>query len=234
MNSGDGDLAWSLVTGGEYEDIQWRRLPPARGLHQALRERVIGGFGDTLKTSDPKGMFGLLDRFRILCALRDGPYGIHAINSVAEQILRGDGLIQTNERWYRGRPILINRNDYNLRLFNGDMGVLLQDPEANNTLRVYFPTSEGRLRKIHPVRLPEHETVYAMTVHKSQGAEFSQVLVILPERDSPVLARELIYTGITRTREKVEIWGNEAVFKRAVARHTERMSGLRDLLWEDG
>jgi exodeoxyribonuclease V alpha subunit len=232
VNSGDGDLAWNLVTGGEYEDIQWRRLPPSRGLHQALRERVIGGFGDTLKTSDPKGMFGLLDRFRILCALRDGPYGVHAINSVAEQILRGDGLIPTNERWYRGRPILINRNDYNLRLFNGDMGVLLQDPEANNALRAYFTTSEGRLRTIHPVRLPEHETVYAMTVHKSQGAEFNQVLVILPDRDSPVLARELIYTGITRTRENVEIWGDEAVFKRAVARHTERMSGLRDALWK--
>ena len=176
-------------------------------------------------------MFSLFDRFRILCALRDGPYGVHAINGVVEQILKENGLIQANERWYRGRPILINRNDYNLHLFNGDVGVLLPDPESNHALRAFFTTPEGRLRKIHPLRLPEHETVYAMTVHKSQGAEFNQVVVILPDRDSPVLARELIYTGITRTREKVEMWGDEAVFKLAVARRTERMSGLRDVLW---
>ena len=231
VNSGDGDLAWRLVTGGEHEDIQWRRLPPSRGLHQALREKVIQGFGEYVTTSDPMEMFGQFDRFRILCALRDGPFGVLSINGVVEQILKENGLIQTEDRWYRGRPILINRNDYNLRLFNGDVGVLQQDPEANNALRAFFRTPEGRIRKIHPLMLPEHETVYAMTVHKSQGAEFNQVVVVLPDRDSPVLARELIYTGITRTKENVEIWGDEAVFKLAVARRTERMSGLRDALW---
>ena len=231
VNSGDGDLAWNLITGGKYEDIQWRRLPPSRDLHRALRDRVIQGFGDSLKSSDPMEMFNLFDRFRILCALRDGPYGVLTLNGVVERILKENGLIQTDERWYRGRPILIKRNDYDLRLFNGDVGILLPDPEANNAFRAFFKTSEGRLRKIHPLRLPEHETVYAMTVHKSQGAEFNQVVVILPDRDSPVLARELIYTGITRTREKVEIWGDEAVFRLAVARRTERMSGLRDVLW---
>jgi exodeoxyribonuclease V alpha subunit len=87
------------------------------------------------------------------------------------------------------------------------------------------------LRKIHPLRLPEHETVFAMTVHKSQGAEFDRVVLILPDRDSPVLARELIYTAMTRARKKVEIWGEEAVFQTAVARRTERMSGVKDALW---
>jgi exodeoxyribonuclease V alpha subunit len=194
---------------------------------------VIHGFGEYLKAREPQEVFQFFDQFKILCALREGPYGVLAINSMVEQILREKGLIAVDERWYRGRPILINRNDYDLQLFNGDVGILLQDSDANNTLRAFFQTPDGNLRKIHPLRLPEHETVFAMTVHKSQGAEFDRVVLILPDRDSPVLARELVYTGITRAREKVEIWGEEAVFQMAVARRTERMSGLKDALWRE-
>ncbi len=233
VNEGEGDRATELIRRGEYEDIQWRELPPFQDLAQAIRNKVIYGFGDYLKAKEPQEVFQLFERFRILCALREGPYGALAINSIVEQILRENGLITAHERWYRGRPILINRNDYNLQLFNGDVGILLQDADANNTIRAFFQTPDGNLRKIHPLRLPEHETVYAMTVHKSQGAEFDQVVLILPDRDSPVLARELVYTGITRAKEKAEIWGEEAVFQMAVARRTERMSGLRDALWED-
>ena len=134
--------------------------------------------------------------------------------------------------WYPGRPVLITRNEYNLRLFNGDVGIVLKDPEVDHDLRVFFPDADGTLRKIHPLRLPEHETVYAMTVHKSQGSEFDHVLFIMPDRDYPVLTRELIYTGITRARKRIEIWGNEDVFREAVSRRTERTSGLRDALWE--
>lgn len=236
VNRGEGDFAGELLKSGKYEDLQWRDLPPFRTLPKAIRDRVIHGFGASLKAREPQEIFRLFDRFRILCALREGPYGVRAINGMVEQILREKGLITADGGWYRGRPILINRNDYDLGLFNGDVGVILQDPDAGpgsgNALRAFFRTPEGNLRKIHPLRLPEHETVYAMTVHKSQGSEFDRVLLILSDRDSPVLARELIYTGITRAREKVEIWGDEAVFKQAVTRRTERMSGLRDALWE--
>jgi exodeoxyribonuclease V alpha subunit len=232
VNEGEGARAGKLIRGGEHDDIQWQGLPPFRDFAGAIRNRVIQGFGDYLKAGEPQEIFQFFDQFRILCALREGPYGVLAINGIVEQILRENGLIMVDERWYRGRPILINRNDYNLQLFNGDVGILLQDDDANNALRAFLQTPDGNLRKIHPLRLPEHETVYAMTVHKSQGAEFDQVVLILPDRDSPVLARELVYTGITRAREKVEIWGEEAVFQMAVARRTERMSGLRDALWE--
>ena len=150
---------------------------------------------------------------------------------MAEKILKAEGLIDPAGEWYAGRPVLITSNDYHLRLFNGDVGMALPDPVANQELRVFFPAPDGTLRKIHPVRLPEHETVYAMTVHKSQGSEFDKLLLLLPNRDAPVLTRELLYTGITRAKEAVEIWATEAVFRTAVSRRIERTSGLRDALW---
>ena len=130
-----------------------------------------------------------------------------------------------------GRPVMVTKNDYPLRLFNGDMGITLPDPDGNQELRVFFPSADGEVRKFPPLRLPEHETVYALTVHKSQGSEFDRVLLILPDRDAPVLTRELIYTGITRAREQVEIWGEETTFCRALSRRIQRSSGLREALW---
>jgi len=158
---------------------------------------------------------------------------VSALNSLSERILGNAGLIDPANRWYKGRPLLITRNDYNLRLFNGDVGIVLPDAESGNDLRVFFPAADGTLRKLHPLRVPEHETVYAMTVHKSQGSEFDNVLFILPDKDYPVLSRELLYTGITRAREGIEIWGGEEVFREAVSRRIDRTSGLRDALWAD-
>ena len=185
-----------------------------------------------MKTGDPVRTFQIFERFRILAALREGPYGVTAINLFVEKILKEEKLINPKGKWYAGRPVLITRNDYNLRLFNGDVGMVLQDRMAGNDLRVFFPSADGTLRKIHPLRLPEHETVFAMTVHKSQGSEFDRVLLILPDRESPVLTRELLYTGITRARKSVQIWGTEKVFRCAVSRPTRRASGLCDSLWE--
>jgi exodeoxyribonuclease V alpha subunit len=126
---------------------------------------------------------------------------------------------------------MITQNDYTLNLFNGEVGVILPDPDAGQELRAWFPGENGRWRKFPPPRLPAHETVYALTVHKSQGSEFDRVLLILPDRDAPVLTRELLYTGITRARKGVEIWGREAVFRAAVGRRIQRSSGLRETLW---
>ena len=99
-------------------------------------------------------------------------------------------------------------------------------------LRVFFPNEDGKMRRLHPVRLPPHETIYAMTVHKSQGSEFDRILLILPDRDTPVMTRELIYTGITRARKEVAVMGREEVFRQAVLKTIERTSGLSDALWE--
>jgi exodeoxyribonuclease V alpha subunit len=126
---------------------------------------------------------------------------------------------------------MVTRNDYALKLFNGDIGIILPDPAADNELRAFFPAADGGLRALLPLRLPDHETAYAMTVHKSQGSEFERVLLLLPDRQSDVLSRELIYTAITRAKDNVEVWGAEDVFVASVERRIERRSGLRDALW---
>jgi len=176
------------------------------------------------------------NEFKILCALKIGPFGVNAVNHLAEQVLRRENLILnvplTSYPWYKGRPVLITRNDYHLGLFNGDIGITLPNPDASDDkLHVYFPDASGGFRRFLPHRLPEHETVFAMTVHKSQGSEFDHVILILPDKDYPLLTRELIYTGLTRARKMVSIWGTESVFKTAIVRKIERTSGLRDALW---
>jgi exodeoxyribonuclease V alpha subunit len=235
VNAGQGDLAVNLLRGGSFEDISWTEPPGAGAWSGVIRKTVIEGFRKCFMTRDPREVFPLLEEFRILCALRKGPYGVTSVNEAVEKLLREARLIEPfKNRWYPGRPILVTRNDYHLRLFNGDVGVILPDPEAGGALRAFFPGPEGTLRRYHPLRLPEHETVYAMTVHKSQGSEYREVLLLLPDRDSPLLTRELIYTGITRARERAAIWGPESVFRTAVSRRIERRSGLRDALWGQG
>jgi exodeoxyribonuclease V alpha subunit len=231
VNEGDPNLASSLMKDPAFPDIQWHRLPRPEALALAIRDRVISGFSGYLKKKDPTETMDLFNDFRILCALREGPFGVHALNLLVEQILRREGLIQRESRWYHGRPVMVTKNDYNLRLFNGDVGITLADPGGDRELRVFFPSQEGAIRKFPPLRLPEHETVYAMTVHKSQGSEFSQVLFMLPDVSARVLTRELIYTAITRAKEKVEVWGKEEIFHTAVSRRIARASGLRDALW---
>lgn len=232
VNEGDADRALKILQDEAHRDLQWKPSPSPKSLPRALRNRVAEEFHYLFNTTDPQEVFQRLDQFRILCALREGPFGVNAINLVVEHLFREQKLIRGGGRWYRGRPILITQNDYNLHLYNGDIGIVLPDPGADGELRAFFQAPDGTLRAFHPVRLPEHETVYALTVHKSQGSEFDRLLLILPDRDSPVLTRELIYTGITRAREGVEVWGHEKVFREAVGRRTTRVSGLRDALWE--
>lgn len=232
VNKGDAHLVIARLRDGKYGDIGWKELQSLPDFQRALEKTVLKEFEGILKLGSPYDAFERFSRFRILCALRAGPYGVAAVNATVERILRKRRLIRGEGVWYRGRQILITRNDYELGLYNGDVGIVLEDPDKGEGLRVYFERPEGGLRHFHPFRLPEHETVYAMTVHKSQGSEFDRVLIILPDRDSPVLTRELLYTGITRAREFVEIWGIEQVLKQSVSRRTERTSGLRDALWE--
>ena len=140
-------------------------------------------------------------RFRVLCALRDGPRGVTALNAALTRRFRAaldlPGLAEGPgaSPWFAGRPVLVSNNDYVLRLFNGDIGIAL--PDADGELLVHFPdaAAPGGFRAIAPVRLPRHETAFAMTVHKSQGSEFDGVLVMLPEQRSRVLTRELLYTA---------------------------------------
>ena len=229
VNAGEGRVALELLR----EQGCWRDLPPTEGLKRALAERVVAGYEAYLRAESPEEALRKFDTFRVLCALHRGPWGVTAMNILIEEILAGEGLIQRRSRWYRGRPVMVTVNDYALKLFNGDVGIVFTS-EGEDSPRVCFPAPEGGVRKISPLRLPSHETVFAMTVHKSQGSEFNRLLLLLPPHDAAPLTRELIYTGLTRGREEAELWGDESVFLDAVRKRTERDSGLEDALWSGG
>lgn len=253
-----GDRALDLLKGDRYQDIQWKELPEQEALARALRPVILKGYSDYLQAVTFEDRLSAFQGFRILCALRQGPYGVVEVNRLVETVLQEAGLIERGQ-WVVGRPVMITANDYHLKLFNGDIGFVLPDhvmqtpiparpgglaehdaPGAawsrpdnpkHPSVAVFFPSAEGPPRRFLPARLPAHETVYAMTVHKSQGSEFHEVVLLLADRESPVLTRELLYTGITRARGRVSVWGREDVFRAAASSRVQRHSGLRDALW---
>ena len=231
INAGKVETAFEVLRNKSLRDLSWRPSPTARSLPAAIREKVTGGYQRYLQAEEPADALAKLGEFQILCALKNGPYGVGELNRLAEQSLAEAGLLKKEGQWYRGRPVMITRNDYNLKLYNGDIGVVFPDAGANGETRVFFADANGQVRKFSPSRLPAHETVFAMTIHKSQGSEFGAVLLILPGDDVPILTRELIYTGLTRARDRVEIWSAESVLRAALARRASRTSGLRDALW---
>jgi exodeoxyribonuclease V alpha subunit len=179
-------------------------------------------------------------QFQVLCALRRGPRGVQGLNQRIARLLQDADLIPAGTGWYLGRPVLVTRNDYGLGLMNGDIGITLARPsqtpgrgagtKGDWILRVAFPAGDGQdgVKWILPSRLQAVETVYALTVHKSQGSEFTHAALVLPETLSPILTRELLYTGITRAREHLTLVrsGDEHVLEQAVQRRVLRASGL--------
>jgi len=202
---------------------------------------VLGDRFETLAEVAPAERLGLLDRYRVLCAHRRGPFGVEGVNALAARELGRRGRLEPRGAFYEGRPVIVVANDYDVGLFNGDTGVLGRRPAAteaaasesgDSPLRVWFHGAvAGTLREVSPARLPRHETAFALSVHKSQGSEFEEVTFVLPERPSPVLTRELVYTAVTRARRKVTIVGSEAVLRQAIAARVERASGLAERLW---
>lgn len=173
-------------------------------------------------------IFDQFSKFKVLCGVRRGPSGVEGINRKVEEYLVTKGYDCENQ-WYSGRPVMISRNDYNLGLYNGDVGICLAAPDGGG-FKVWFEQPNGGLRCFPPFRIPACETVYAMTIHKSQGSEFEDVLVILPSQDSRVLSRELIYTGITRAKESVMLSATKENLDLVISRKVERFSGLVELL----
>ena len=230
VNAGQEMEALALLQGNETGTILWQSSPDREELRTALTSTVTEGYQSYLEAASPVEALERFDRFRILCALRDGPYGVSGLNNIIEKILARQGLIAPSSLYYPGRPILVTLNDYAMGLFNGDTGILFPDPDNGALLKAFFPTPDGEVRSIPPERLPAHETAYAMTIHKSQGSEFDRILMLLPPVDSELLTRELIYTGMTRAKKTVELWANKEVFCSSVRRKTERNSGLRDAL----
>ncbi len=231
VNQGEGKQAISLLKNEAMADISLHEN------YDAIAERAADGYQrylQCLKRGEALDcIFTAFNSFRVLCAIRGGPYGVASLNEKIEKVLASRHFIQDGRDHYAGQAIMVTRNDYGLRLYNGDVGLLLPDPECNGRLRACFQGSDGVVRKIAPASLPEHEVVYAMTVHKSQGSEFEQVLLVLPDEDNPLLSRELVYTGITRARNRFELYAKDEILSTAVQRKLSRTTGLHDLLWSD-
>jgi exodeoxyribonuclease V alpha subunit len=170
------------------------------------------------------------EAFRILCAVREGEWGVEGLNTAIEVRLDQVGLVRRSGDWYVGRPVMVTRNDYGTGVFNGDIGLTLADPARPGSLRVYFLEGD-RIRSVLATRLRHVETAYAMTVHKSQGSEFAHTVFALPREGGAVLARELVYTGITRaSREFTLLTPVPGVLGEAIGRRTHRASGLRGMI----
>jgi exodeoxyribonuclease V alpha subunit len=233
-DSGIGQLA-ALVNAGDsvgalaclshiQSPIRWQAENDLR----KQQNLIVQGFQSYLRAPDIMTALQAFNRFRVLCAHRHGLFGVSELNRHIETMLQKAGLLQAQGNWYHGRPILITENDYNLNVFNGDTGLLWHDERGR--LRAYFLASDGTARSILPARLPAHDTVFAMTIHKSQGSEFDDVLLVLPDKPSLVLSRELLYTGLTRAKQHLTLLARQEIVEYAVQTRSLRGSGLREAL----
>lgn len=215
---------------------------PSRGSASAI-EAGYAAYVQAIERdpSDIGGLFDAFGRFRVLCAVREGRRGAAAINArVGAFIRRRPPSAQASHpvpaaaegpsAWFTGRAVMVLRNDYLLKLYNGDIGIAL--PDAEGRLSVVFPDAAGGWRRVPTLRLPEHDDAWAMTVHKSQGSEFDEVLVMLPSQPGRVLTRELLYTAVTRARRRVVLAASAQVIDAAIRTATDRRSGLLDRVRE--
>ncbi|MCX7067024.1 MAG: exodeoxyribonuclease V subunit alpha [Methylococcales bacterium] len=171
-------------------------------------------------------IYQAFNRFQVLCSNREGKNSVADINDRVVQKLAQQGRIQVAGLWYVGRPVLVTQNNPALHLYNGDIGLCLADKNQNNRLMVFFQRPDGSVKSYLPSRLAQCETVFAMTIHKSQGSEFEEVLIVLPDNINPVLTKELLYTAITRAKKTVKLVADKAVFTASIEQKVARVTGL--------
>ncbi|ROQ30633.1 exodeoxyribonuclease V subunit alpha [Gallaecimonas pentaromativorans] len=236
VNLGQSEAALKLLR----ENRDDLKLLPIKDDGVALSRLAIEGYRGYLQVlSAERGserdtwaakVLAAFGRFQMLCALRKGPFGVEGLNQEIAEALKANGQLEADHGWYEGRPVLVTRNNYTLELMNGDVGICLRVVEADGSqrLRVAFPVVGG-IKWVLPSRLSDVETVFAMTVHKSQGSEFDHTVLVLPDTLSPVLTRELVYTGITRAKRCFTLAAPKlGLLAAAVERKVERASGLRE------
>jgi exodeoxyribonuclease V alpha subunit len=227
VNAGDDDATIAILRSDTSGALRWNSDPasapdlfPADDVARWLKpyfELVMHG-GPEAKCLQ------LFSAFRLLTPVREGPGSVQALNGLVEQWLRREGLMAGEREWYPGKPVMNSANNYTLGLYNGDVGITL--PDERESLRVVFPGSAGTFRSYAPARLPAHDNAYATTVHKSQGSEFDEVLLLIPDAESPVVTRNLLYTAVTRARSRCTIWGSEEAVRAGTLRKPLKLSGL--------
>ncbi|MFW6347584.1 MAG: exodeoxyribonuclease V subunit alpha [Cyclonatronaceae bacterium] len=236
INAGDAEGTIALLKEAP-EGVSWLPATPESYLKEwrdSLKKQYHG-YKDDSKTPAEKA--ALMKAFQLLSAHRRGKDGVEGLNEHIERLL---GVRKrTGSPWYNGRPVIMTRNDYQQGLFNGDLGITQKvSGDENEHLRVGIAAFDKQkqqevIRLRRPAQLQEMETCWALSVHKSQGSEYENVLLALPQNDSPVLTRELIYTAVTRAKKHICIAGSEALIRAAVSRKTKRFSGLPPRLWPE-
>lgn len=242
VNAGDAVRAEAVLRAGTMDGSGVRWIENAQQQHVLqLAQSGYGPYLDVLNTGHKAGLntnheewvrqvLQRFESFRILCAVRDGEWGVAGLNDAVARRLAQAGLLRPNGEWYVGRPVMVTRNDYATNVYNGDIGVTLPDPARPGALRVYFLEGDT-VRSVLATRLRNVETAFAMTVHKSQGSEFRHTVLALPRERGAVLTRELVYTGITRASEMFTLVSPPgAVLLEAIAQRTHRTSGLRGMI----
>jgi len=192
---------------------------------QVVFEEFVSGYQDYIEEPDIKTAISKFNNLRVLCAIREGQQGLYAMNRNAEKYLSERNWISLKSEFYNHRPIIITSNNYALGLFNGDIGIIR--PDEKGMLKAWFEDVDGKVKSIIPGLISNAETVYAMTIHKSQGSEFNQVFVVLPSGGNvSILTRELLYTAVTRAKNKVYVQGTDAVILEAAKGQVKRASGI--------
>lgn len=200
---------------------------------QSLFNEFIAGYEAFIKEKDISTALAKMNELRVLCAVREGEDGVQQVNRVIEKYLHDKKLIRANGGFYENRPVILTRNYYEHGLFNGDTGIIRADEKGK--LMAWFEDSSGQLKAVLPGYLTAAETVFAMTIHKSQGSEFDRVWVILPRAaDIPILTRELLYTAVTRAKTKVYVQATADILLQTAQRFVERASGIASRFVEDG
>jgi exodeoxyribonuclease V alpha subunit len=220
IRSGDSDKVLAGLHAKAYRGVHWHVGRDA-ALPAFVLEHALPHYRAIASAKDIATALAMLRRHRILTAVREGEAGSRTLNARIALALQGPGARE--DAFFHGRPVMIRENSYRHGLYNGDVGLVWLD--ADGDLRVWFETDEGP-RAWLPAALPAHESAFALTVHKSQGSEFDDVLLVLPERSVRVSSRELIYTGITRARRSLTLWATEDILAEAIARRAQRWSGL--------
>jgi exodeoxyribonuclease V alpha subunit len=227
VNAGDVATAYNLLTAG-HEDLAYHDASDATAISR-LMDQLANDYAALIEADDPTLALAQLDKQCVLTAVRQGPAGSGTINAgITERLARCFDFNPTDP-WYHGRPVMVSRNDYRTGLYNGDVGIALRGEHGQ--IRVWFIGDNG-LRAFLPSALSAHDTVYAMTIHKSQGSEFDTVTLVLPDYDVPVLTRELFYTGLTRARSWLGVYAAPEILAATVKRRIGRISGLADRLVE--
>lgn len=229
-------LARAINTGAASTAIEILQTPDSpvqlqsqtQDFSSRLLHTLATDYSDYFASETPQEALSRYENRVFLCALRRGPWGVEGLNQTLEQGFVQLKQMQMQQAWYHLRPVLIMENDYTHHLYNGDIGICWQD--ATGLTRVWFQKSDGSFRSFAPAQLGKHETAWALTVHKSQGSEFQNVSLILPDEIHPLLSRELIYTAITRARQTVQIYAPEAVLRAGIEKNIQRASGLHDKL----